>query len=286
MTRLTYTADIGRYNSSLLKDPSPFPQSDLIICESTYGNRTHEPIDNASQQLLNAVINTCSNKGGKLIIPAFSLGRTQELIYTLNKLNLYGLLPEIKIYIDSPLSISATEITKKHVSLLNDSVLEYAHLHDPFGFEKLTYIQTKEESQALNKSDEPCVIISASGMAEAGRVKHHISFAIESHKNTILLVGYAEPTSLAGRLRSGEKLVKIFGQEHNVNAEILTIESLSAHADKNEIIKYLSCQNVNSVRNVFLVHGENDARESLKIMLKKNGFQKVTLPEMGSVYKY
>lgn len=212
-TRLTFTGDIGRYNTQLLQDPKSFPQSDVIICESTYGDRVHDDVENSGQQVLEAIIDTCVRKQGKLIIPAFSLGRTQELVYTLNRLNLFGLLPKVKIYVDSPLSVNATDIVRRHKNLLNEQVREFCETRpDPFGFDQLTYIRRVEDSIRLNSVNYPCVIISASGMAEAGRVKHHIKNSISDEKNTILLVGYAERLSLAGRLRSGAEEVNMFGK--------------------------------------------------------------------------
>ena len=277
---LTFTGDIGRYNSPLLKDPQKFPQANFIICESTYGDRLHENIKNAAQQLLDYIIYTCSNKQGKLIIPSFSLGRTQEIVYALNKLNLHGLLPGIKIYVDSPLADSATEVTRKHIDCLNKHVQAFTEKRsDPFGFDALTYIKSKDESQALNFSDKPCVIISASGMAEAGRVKHHIKHAISDKSNTILLVGYAEPTSMSGRLKSGDKEVIIFGEPFQVKAEVKSVDALSAHGDYEEMIKFLGCQNPELVEKIYLVHGEIHAQEFFKDELKKGGFNNIYIPK-------
>jgi metallo-beta-lactamase family protein len=228
---------------------------------------------------------TVQGKKGKLIIPAFSLGRTQELVFTLNKLDLYGILPNIKIYVDSPLAVNATAITRQFKSELNPEVLRFVDSReDPFGFGKLKYIKKKEESQALNESNEPCVIISASGMADAGRVKHHIFHTLEDSRNTILFVGYAEPNSLAGRLQRGEEEVNIFGATKKVRAEIEILTSLSAHGDYQEMIQYLGSQNKAQVKRVFLVHGEEEAQIAFKEHLHDAGFGQVAIPFSGETF--
>lgn len=286
-TKLTYTGDIGRYNTQLLKDPKSFPQSDVIICESTYGDRLHDNVDNASQQVLDAIVDTCVEKRGRLIIPAFSLGRTQELVYTLNKLNLFGLLPNVRIYVDSPLSVNATEIVRKHKDLLNHNVQRFCESRpDPFGFNQVHYIRSKHESMRLNDVTQPCVIISASGMADAGRVKHHIKYAIGDARNSILLVGYSEPNSLAGRLRRGAKKVTLFGLPYEVRAEIKTVESYSAHADYSEMLKYLDCQDPSKVKEMILVHGEPDSIEAWKNRLHGKGFRSIFTPNVGESIRF
>jgi len=280
-THITYTGDIGRYGSALLKDPAPFPQADIIICESTYGDRLHEKYEHAEQEILNAIIETCVNKKGKIIIPAFSLGRTQEIVYSLNKLNLYGLLPDIKIFVDSPLAVNATNIMRKYALSLNDDVQQLIKSSpDPFGFDYLTYINDKRESQALNSKEGPFILISSAGMAEAGRIKHHLMNTIEDKKNCILLVGFAEGKSLAGRLMNGEKKVAIYGKEFDVNAEVKVINSLSAHGDYEEIIRYLSCQDISKVKELFLVHGDPDVQYAFKKRLKYEGFKKISIPSI------
>ena len=283
---LLYTADIGRYNTSLIKDPEPVPQADYVICESTYGDRLHDRTVDAEQALLDAVLHTYKEKKGKLIIPAFSLGRTQELVFDLNKLDLHGLLPEVKIFVDSPLTTDATDITRKYSYLLTKEVQRFCQSRkDPFGFNKLSYTKEIKESKRLNVTSNPCVIISASGMADAGRVKHHIYHGIEDPKNTILFVGYAEPNSLAGKLQNGDKKVTIFGEEKEVKADIIYIKSLSAHGDYEEMIRYLSCMNPGYIKKVFLVHGERKVQEFFKDKLKNVGHHSIIIPTKGEVFK-
>lgn len=282
---LLYTADIGRYNTSFIRDPEPPPQADYILCESTYGDRLHDRTVDAEQELLNAVLNTLREKKGKLIIPAFSLGRTQELVFTLNKLDLHGLLPDIKIFVDSPLATDATNITRQFSYLLTREVQRFSKSrNDPFGFQKLSYVKDKVESQKLNASKSPSVIISAAGMADAGRVKHHIYHGIEDPKNTILFVGYAEPNSLGGRLQNGDKKVTIFGDEKEVKAEIKVINSLSAHGDYQEMISYLKSQNAGKVKKLFLVHGEPKVQDKFKLKLEENGHHSVIIPKKGDTF--
>lgn len=283
--RLAFTGDIGRYNSALLNDPLPFPQSNIIICESTYGDRLHEKCENAEKEILDVIINTCKNKKGKVIIPAFSLGRTQELVYSLNRLNLHGLLPEVKIFVDSPLAVNATNIMRKYAHTLNDKVQQLIRSRpDPFGFDWLNYINNKRESQALNDLDEPFVLISSAGMAEAGRIKHHLMNTLGDAKNTILIVGYAEGRSLAGRLRNGDDTVSIYGKDFSVDAEVKVINSLSAHGDYQEMLRYLSCQNPNKVDHVFIVHGEPDVQFEYKLKLRDAGFRNISIPSLHELF--
>jgi metallo-beta-lactamase family protein len=283
---LTFTGDVGKYNDMLLKDPEVFPQADYIICESTYGDRLHEVERDAEFHLLNVVKKTCVEKKGKLIIPAFSLGRTQEIVFILDKLKNLGLLPNIKVYVDSPMSANVTDIMRENVSCFNERLQEYIKYDsDPFGFSNLTYIRDTIDSIALNNSTEPCIILSASGMMDAGRIKHHLKNNISDSKNTILVVGYCAPNSLGAKIRNGQKVVKIFGKEYDVNAEVEVIDSYSAHADYSELIRFLSCQNKKKVKSVFLIHGDSDAKISFKDKLESYGFESVIIPEKDDVIK-
>ena len=283
-TRFCFTGDIGRANSQLLKNPQPFPQADFIITESTYGDKLHQDIKDTEEKLLSVVINTCVTKKGKLIIPAFSLGRTQELVFALDKMENKGLLPKINVYVDSPLSTSATNIMRKHTECFNEELLNYIKTDsDPFGFNRLIYIQDAAVSKSLNNSDEPCIIISASGMMEAGRIKHHLANTISDAKNTVLVVGYCEPNSLGARIRNKDKFVRIFGEEHPLNADVEIMDSYSAHGDYKEMISYLSCQDKTQVKEIFLVHGEYETQMAYREKLVAEGYQKVSIPERGFV---
>lgn len=279
-TRLTFSGDVGRYRDAILKSPENFPQGDYILLESTYGNSLHDEHTTTPDILLGWIEKACLQKKGKLIFPAFSVGRTQELLYALNQLEVENRLPEIPYYVDSPLSVEATEIVKKYPSYFNKTIQRIMQSDtDPFGFTGLKYIKSVEQSKLLNFQNGPMVIISASGMADAGRVKHHISNNIENSRNTVVLTGYCEPNSLGGRLLSGAKEVGIFGVEHQVNAEIGSIRSMSAHGDYEDLCQWLACQDERQVRQLFLVHGEYNVQQEFQRRLARKGFQDVQIPE-------
>jgi metallo-beta-lactamase family protein len=278
---LTFSGDVGRYRDIILKSPSVFPQADYIILESTYGNSLHDEHHSSTEALLGWIKKTCLEKKGKLIIPAFSVGRTQEILFTLNQLELENSLPHLDYFVDSPLSMKATNIVKSYPNYFNDRIQKVLENDDdPFGFRGLKFIKSVEESKLLNYHKNPCVIISASGMAEAGRVKHHISNNIESSRNTILLTGYCEPNSLGGRLKKKPREVTIFGQPHEVNAEIAELRSMSAHGDYEDLCQFLSCQEPRAVKKLFLVHGEPEVQHDFKQRLIRKGFTDVEIPEM------
>jgi metallo-beta-lactamase family protein len=281
-TRLTFSGDVGRYRDVILKSPATFPQADYILLESTYGDKLHDNNITTPDQIL-YWIEKAVQKKGKLIMAAFSVGRTQEILYALNTLENEGRLPAIPYYVDSPLSVKATEIVKSYPKYFNKTIQKVLETDkNPFDFNGLKFIRTIDESKMLNYRNEPCVIISASGMAEAGRVKHHISNSIENSRNTILLTGYCEPNSLGARLQRGDKEVKIFGVEHEVNAEIGAIRSMSAHGDYEDLCQFLACQNPKEVQRLFLVHGEYNVQFDFKQHLLKKGFD-VEIPEMHEV---
>jgi metallo-beta-lactamase family protein len=230
--QVTFSGDVGRYRDVILRSPQTFPQSDVIIMESTYGNSLHEDLVTSVDVLLSWIEKTCLQKRGKLVIPAFSLGRTQEILYALNQLELENRLPRLDYFLDSPLSLELTDAVKQHADLFNKRLQKVLQRDsDPFAFDGLRYVKSVEESKLLNYRNEPCVIISSSGMAEAGRVKHHISNTIENSRNAILITGYCEPNSLGRRLLAGAKEVTIFGVTHEVHAEVGAIKSMSAHGD-------------------------------------------------------
>jgi metallo-beta-lactamase family protein len=285
-TRVTFSGDVGRYGDLLLKSPQQFDQADYILMESTYGDSLHKDLDPIENMLLEIINHTCKIKKGKVIIPAFAVGRTQELLYALNGLELKGKLPDVPYYVDSPLSSKATEILKNHPEVYNNGVKETLKVdHDIFGFKGLRFIESVEESKALNADPRPCVIISASGMAEAGRVKHHIRNNIGNHKNTILMVGYCEPNSLGGKLIAGQKVVEIFRDEYEVKAEVRSIKSMSAHGDYEDLLQFLSGQDPAKVKQLFLVHGEYEVQQHFASKLKDAGFKHVSIPEYHQVFE-
>ncbi|RZK40495.1 MAG: MBL fold metallo-hydrolase [Pedobacter sp.] len=276
---ITYSGDIGRYDDLLLKSPEVFAQADYIIMESTYGDSLHKDLEPIERRLLEIISQTCKIKKGKVIIPAFSVGRTQELLYALNGLELKNQLPDVSYYVDSPLSAEATEVLKNHTEVYNKSVKKVLAVDDDiFAFKGLRFVESVEESKSLNADPRPCVIISSSGMAEGGRVKHHIRNNIGNTKNTILMVGYCEPSSLGGKLIAGQKVVEIFREDYDVKADVESIRSMSAHGDYEDLLRFLSCQDPEKVKRLFLVHGEHDVQRQFADKLRDKGFNNVAIP--------
>ena len=276
---LCYTGDIGRYNKAILPDPDPFPKSDYIITESTYGDRLHTTLDQAENDLALVIRDACAKRQGKLIIPSFAIGRTQEIVYALQKLKNKGDLPDVEIFVDSPLAVSATDIFRLHSDCFAEELQEYIKTDpDPFGFQNLHYVRSIEDSKRLNTYNRPCVIISASGMMEAGRVKHHLANNIENPRTTILSVGYCAPTTLGAKIMRGDKEVSIFGMKYKVKATLASIEAFSGHGDYTELIKYLSCQKKKDVKKIFIVHGEDPTRAAYAQHLADAGFVSTHIP--------
>ncbi len=281
--RLGFSGDVGRPDRPILRDPQPMPEVDWLICESTYGNRDHEAAPAEMERFLRIIRHTCLEKKGKLIIPAFSVGRTQEIVYLLDQLETAGRLPPVPVYVDSPLAVNATVIFGAHPECYDSQLNEYLLVDDnPFGFNKLTYVRNVEISKSLNTSTEPCIIISASGMMNAGRVRHHLYHNIDHRRNTILIVGYCAPDTPGGKLRQGVQNLKIFGEYKPVRADIEVMDSFSAHADRGELLDFLNNQK-GQVRRLFLVHGELDNQEPFRRLLQEQGFPEVSIPEFGQV---
>jgi metallo-beta-lactamase family protein len=283
--RLTFTGDIGRYVDRLLPEPAPMPQADVILCETTYGDRDHKAIAEAEEELLRHVTTVCVERLGRLIIPAFSIGKTQEILYTLNKLSNEGRLPRIPVYVDSPLAISATDIVRRYDTLFREEVREELH-RDPdlFTFSGVEFVRLPERSKQLNNSRQPCIVIAASGMMEAGRVRHHLLHGLPHAENAVLAVGYCAPGTLGAELLDGAHEVRIFGEVVPVKAEILRMEFYSAHADRNELLRYLDGQDRKQVKSIFLVHGIDRSREHFQEELKRSGFAHVVLPHQRETF--
>jgi metallo-beta-lactamase family protein len=284
---VAYTGDIGRPVNRILAHPKPFPQADILITESTYGDRLHKDTHESEEELLNIVNDTCVRKGGKLIIPSFAVGRTQEIVYSLNKFYNEKKLPKIDIYVDSPLAVNATDIFRLHPECFNNEILHMMDTDpDPFGFNSLYYIKSTEDSKRLNKIKKPCVIIAASGMMEAGRIKHHLANSISDPKNTILVVGYCSPRTLGARILRGEKQISIHGMVYEVNAEIKRLESYSGHGDYKEMIDFLNCQDKSLLLKVFIVHGEYEAQMTYQKHLTDAGFNSISIPAIGDEFSF
>ncbi|MFC1647584.1 MBL fold metallo-hydrolase RNA specificity domain-containing protein [Patescibacteria group bacterium] len=278
-----FTGDLGRKNVSLLKDPQMLPPCDYFITECTYGNRLHESFDELDEQLI-SVVNDTYKKGGKLIIPAFSVGRTQEVVYRLNIAVKNKEIPEFPIFVDSPLSGNVTEVFSAHPECFDREV--YREFIDnrlnPFGFGKLKYISDVEDSKKLNTYNKPCIIISASGMCEFGRILHHLKNNIEDPKNTVMLVGYMAQHTLGRRILEKQKIVNIFGEPYDLKCDVHKINAFSAHADRSDLIDYIS--HVEGVKKVFLVHGEKDQGFEFEHVLEENGYKNVEMPEPGYIF--
>ncbi len=279
--RLGFSGDIGRPNRPILGDPLPMPPLDYLICESTYGDREHESEPDEVDRFLEIVKHTCLEKRGKLIIPAFSVGRTQEIVYMLDRLEQAGRLPKIPVFVDSPLAVNATEVFINHPECFDSEVHRYM-LSDqnPFGFNGLSYIRTVDGSKQLNVSQQPCIIISASGMMNAGRIQHHLLNNIENSRNTFLIVGYCTPNTPGGQLRAGAKSLYIMGQHKQVLADVEVMDSFSAHGDRVEMLEMMRNQTA-TAKKVWLVHGTLDRQEKWRDYLLAHGFKAVGIPELG-----
>jgi metallo-beta-lactamase family protein len=279
--RFAFSGDIGRPDRPILNDPHFMLPSDFIITESTYGDKLHLEKPAEKNHFMEIIQSTCIDNQGKVIIPAFSLGRTQELVYILDQLVNEKRLPKIPVYVDSPLAVNATEVFRSHSECFDFDLHQYMIKDpDPFGFNHLYYIHDVLESKKLNFSKEPCIIISSSGMVNAGRIKHHVFNNVEDPHNTILFVGYCSPETPGGILRSGAEFIKMFGEVKKVNAKIEIMDSFSAHGDQKEMSHFLSNQQ-NTVSKVFLVHGEEQTQIAYKGHLNKIGFDHVDIPDLG-----
>lgn len=279
--RLGFTGDLGRAHMPILKDPEGPEEVDILISESTYGGRIHEPIASMAGSLL-AIIRRTIDRGGKVIIPAFSVGRTQDLVYALFQLADEGKLPAIPVYVDSPLAVNATEVFRMHPECFDVETLRYLHQHeDPFGFGRLKYIRSVQDSKALNDRKEPCVIIAASGMCEGGRILHHLASNIGDPRNTILVVGFMAEHTLGRRIVEHQPEIKIFGDIFSMKAEVAILNSFSGHAGQDELLGFIGKFNPKVLKNIFLVHGEVAQAEQLSTKLKEQGFGNVAIPPRG-----
>jgi metallo-beta-lactamase family protein len=286
VTHLGFSGDLGRPNLPILKDPEPIPNVNYWICESTYGGRFHADIDEVEKKLTD-VISKAIARGGKIIVPSFSVGRTQELVYALHKIFEKKLAPRIPIYVDSPLSTSATEVFRKHSECFDEETKTFfSKFDDPFGFDLLTYITDVEDSKRLNDIKTPIMVISSSGMAEAGRILHHLRNNIENEKNIILMVGYCAEHTLGKHIIEKMPIVKIFGEEFKLKAEVVVFNSLSAHADSDELINYCTVFDREIMKEIFLVHGDLDQQKKFKARLSSIGFTKTEIPAQGDVFSF
>jgi metallo-beta-lactamase family protein len=279
--RLLFSGDVGRGNNELLRNPAVPEDVDYLIMESTYGNREHE-LPTQANHLLSDILVRALDKRGKVIIPSFAVERTQQLIFVLHQLFEQGAIPDVPIYVDSPLAVGATEIFRLHPECFNEEVYRFLfEKRDPFGFENLTLIRKVNDSKALNDLHEPAIIISASGMCEAGRVLHHLRNNIEDPKNTVLFVGYCAEHTLGAKIRGGQKEVPILGDNFKVRADIQILDSFSGHADRSELLHYFDTMGGKKER-VFLVHGEKEQSLALCETLCDRHDGQITVPAWKS----
>lgn len=280
-TKLAFSGDIGRPNRPILRDPQQMFPADILITESTYGDKIHETGPAEYENFLQIIQQTCVRNKGKLIIPAFSIGRTQEVVYLLDRLESSGRLPHIPVYVDSPLAVNATEVFIEHPECFDRELNRYLQKDpNPFGWKNLHYVRSVEESKALNTMTNPCIIISSSGMMEFGRIRHHMYNNIENPKNAFLLVGYCTPQSPGGKLKNGAQALRIFGDHMEVKAKVYVMDSFSAHGDQLEMRDVLLNQK-QSARHIFLVHGDPDRQAVFKEFLEGEGFSGIYLPKLG-----
>ena len=279
--RLVFSGDLGRKHLPILKDPEQPGAADVLIMESTYGDRFHEDIRGA-EDALGAVVERTAKRGGKVVIPAFSVGRSQEIVYELHRLMSAGEIPELPVYIDSPLTAKVSQIFARHEECFDAET--WAILSkggDPFGFERMRYVESVEESKRLNNHQGPCVIISASGMCEAGRVLHHLANTVEDERNTVLIVGFQASHTLGRRLEEKARRVRILGSEFVVNAEVVALHAYSAHADKLDLLRFYEGMREKPGQ-IFLVHGEERQSEALADALREKGATRVEVPDYGA----
>lgn len=285
-TRLLFSGDLGRRDMPILRDPTPAPPADVLITESTYGDRLHPPHKDAEEQLRTLIGETCA-QGGKVVIPAFSVGRTQEIVYSLHRLTNAHQLPDVPIFVDSPLAVNATEIFRLHPECYDEELREFmaqGRHPDPFGFNRLRYVRNVDDSKAINDMQGPAVIISASGMCEAGRIQHHLKYTIEDPRNTVLIVGWQAPQTLGRRLIEHQPVVRIFGEEFHLRARVEAIHGYSAHADRNGLLGWAK-PIVRDTQHVFVVHGDPKPAAALAEGLRQLGARNVAVPEQGAAFQ-
>ncbi len=280
---ICFTGDLGRYNMPIIRDPVVVADADILIIESTYGNRLHSDINNIQDKLA-AVINETIDRGGKIIVPSFALERAQELVYSLHQLKIDKRIPDIPVYVDSPLTVDATDIFRIHPECYDDETAQMLRTYqDPFGFRGLRYISSAEESKKLNDLKTPAMIISASGMAEAGRILHHLKNNIGNPDNTVLIVGWQAENTLGRKLKEKWPEVPIFGEKYKLRCRVEVFEEFSAHADRNDLLKWVSAGK-EKWKQVYVVHGEESAALSLAEGFREMGIPDVIVPQLGQSF--
>ena len=283
---LCFSGDIGRRNYPLLVDPAPVPQVDYLICESTYGNRLHEHKMAPMDALADVIQRTCIDIPGRLIIPSFSVGRTQALLYTLNRLYNERNFPPIKVFSDSPMAYESTKIYMQNIRLMNTEAKEFYEENEAlFDFQNFEFLESSKASKAVSNYGEPCIIISSSGMVQGGRVEYHVAANISNPYSTILIIGYCAEGTLGWRLLNGQSTLTIKGKEHPVMANIERTDVFSGHGDRNDLMQFVQMQSPETLRRLFLVHGEFESMEAFRDTLAEAGYPQVEIPRRGQTYE-
>lgn len=282
---IAFTGDVGRKNYPVLNDPEELPPVDYLVIESTYGGRYHTKDKSVEETLVETIEKVCIKEQGRLIIPAFSIGRTQSLVYSLNKIFSSGLLPPVKVFVDSPLASRSTQVFRKYHALVNQEAQDfYQKSGDEFEFDNLTYVETLKDSRQVSNYFEPCIIISSAGMLDGGRIQDHLFYNIQNYYCTILFIGYCAKGTLGHRLLRGDPIVHIKDRELAVYATIKQTDVLSAHGDHDDLLNTVKHQDKAKLKNIFLVHGETASMELLGSALEEQGYA-VIIPEKGVVYE-
>ncbi len=283
--RVLFTGDLGRRKMPIIRDPIQVQEADYLIMEATYGDRLHGNYEDVGEKLAE-VVNRVYARAGRIIIPAFAVERSQEIVYTLNRLRQAGSIPAIPVYVDSPLATRVTEVYRNYPQYYDEEALALLNgSRFLFDFPELRYVETVEESKALNISRESCIIISASGMCEAGRVLHHLKYSIGDERNLVLLVSFQAEHTLGRRLAEGQQVVRIFGEECERRAEVVVMDEFSAHADRKGLLEYVAGMNLLRLKKVFIVHSELVAASAMVEPLKALGIREVLIPELGEEYE-
>jgi metallo-beta-lactamase family protein len=283
-TRLVFSGDVGRKQLPIVRDPENPPPADYLIMESTYGNRLHQPVGPVKNKLAN-LVNRTVQRGGHIVMPAFAVGRTQQVVMLLHELINEKAIPDLPIFVDSPLAVNVTDVFRRHEEEWDDEARQFANRHeDPFGWQRLRYIRSVEESKALNGLRMPFIVISASGMCEAGRVLHHLRNSIEDPKNLVLITGFQAQNTLGRAIVQKQREVRIFGEPMRLRAEVDSIGELSGHADQRELLEWME-PIVPTLKKVFLVHGEPDAQQTLKAEIEKLYKLEVFCPKRGDRFE-
>lgn len=282
---ICFSGDIGRKGYPLLVDPAPVPPVDYLICESTYGNRLHNQVGTPEEVLGEIIQRTCIDIPGRLIIPSFSVGRTQALLYILNRLYTERNFPPIRVFSDSPMAFESSKVYTQYVKMLNGEAREFFEENESlFDFENFQFLESSKASKAVSNYNEPCIIISSSGMVQGGRVEYHVAENISNPYATILIIGYCAEGTLGWRLLNGQQTLSIKGKDHQVLANIEKIDVFSGHGDRNDLLTFVGMQSPETLKRLFLVHGEYESMEAFRDTLAEEGYPQVVIPKKGESF--